>query len=93
MTNYQSIKRRTILKQACATGLGILGFPMINRGRAAVAATGNGVYSVRAVELVEQSFNIDLKHALDLYPKTVESYLTDPDTFTEKCGWSFVIPV
>lgn len=89
MTNCQSIKRRTILKQACATGLGMLGFPMINRGRAAVAATGNGVYSVRAVELVEQSFNIDLKHALDLYPKTVESYLTDPDTFTEKVWLEF----
>lgn len=89
MTNYQSIKRRTILKQACATGLGMLGFPMINRGRAAVAATGNGVYSVRAVELVEQSFNIDLKHALSLYPLTVESYLTDPDTFTEKVWLEF----
>ena len=87
MTNYQSSSRRNILKQGAAITLGTLGFPMINR--AVVAAADESKYSIRAVELVNNSFNIDLKHALSLYPETVKSYLTNPGSFTEKIWQEF----
>ncbi len=83
MTGSRVLKRRSVLKQGAALGLGTLGFPMINVGVVRVGAADNKKYSTRAVDLVNQSFNFDLKHALSLYPKTVETYLTNPDSFTE----------
>ena len=59
---------------------------MLNMGT--VRAAGR-VYSVRAIDLVKESFNIDLKHALSLYPPTVESYLSNPNTFTEEIWQEF----
>ena len=53
-----------------------------------VRAAGS-VYSVRAIDLVKESFNVDLKHALSLYPPTVKSYLTNPDSFTDEIWQKF----
>jgi membrane dipeptidase len=89
MKNFQSYRRRSILKQAASMTLGMLSFPMINMGAVPLSAAGNKKYSTRALDLVAQSFNVDLKHALSLYPKTVESYLTNPDSFTEEIWLKF----
>lgn len=62
---------------------------MINTSVVRAAALDNKKYSTRSVDLVAQSFNFDLKHALSLYPKTVESYLTNPDSFTDEVWKDF----
>lgn len=69
--------------------MGVLGFPMINTGSARVSSADDIKYSTRAIDLVKQSFTVDLKHALSLYPKTVETYLTNPDSFDEKIWQEF----
>ena len=89
MRNRQPIKRRTLLKHGTAVAVSALAFPMINTGMARVASAENIKYSIRAIDLVTQSFTVDLKHALSLYPKTVETYLTNPDSFDEKIWQEF----
>jgi membrane dipeptidase len=84
-----SQKRRALLKKGVALSCATLSFPMINCGMAQVSADSKNKYSVKAIDLVQGSFNIDLKHALSLYPKTVESYLTNPDSFTEEVWQQF----
>ena len=89
MGNRQPIKRRTLLKHSTAVAVSALAFPMINTGMARLASAENTKYSIRAIDLVRQSFTVDMKHALSLYPKTVETYLTDPDSFDEKIWQEF----
>ena len=83
MSNCQTMKRRTLLKHGAAIAVCTTGFPMINTGFAGAGSADEMKYSIRAIDLVQQSFTVDLKHALSLYPKTVETYLTDPDSFDE----------
>lgn len=89
MTDSRPIKRRTLLKGGSAVAASVLGFPMINTGTARVASADDAKYSIRAIDLVKQTFTIDLKHALSLYPKTVETYLTNPDSFDEDIWQEF----
>ena len=89
MTNCQPINRRAILKQGAAMTMGVLGSSMINTGIARVASADDIKYSIRSIDLVRQAFTMDLKHALSLYPKTVETYLTNPDSFDEKIWQEF----
>ncbi len=89
MGNRQPIKRRALLKHSTAVAVSALAFPMINTGMARLASAENTKYSIRAIDLVRQSFTVDMKHALSLYPKTVETYLTDPDSFDEKIWQEF----
>ena len=89
MSNCQTMKRRTLLKQGAAIAVSTTGFPMINTGFAGAGSADEMKYSIRAIDLVQQSFTVDLKHALSLYPKTVETYLTDPDSFDEDIWQEF----
>lgn len=77
------MKRRTVIKTLAGAAAAGAVFPMINTGRHRAAAQPVLEYSTRAVELVEGSFVLDLKHALSLHPDELKSWLTDPDAFGE----------
>lgn len=76
--------RRSVLKTIGAATLGVIGAPFINTGMCKVFAADKQEYSTRAVDLVEQSFTLDLKHALSLNPNVLKKWLTEPETFGEK---------
>ena len=63
-----SPSRRNLLRGAAAAGL--LGFPMVNLGRYAMAGAQDRTYSARAVELIERSLVIDMLFVprIDLTP-------------------------
>lgn len=86
MNKQTTVHRRKFLKQLGSSGFALLGAPMLNMG---IVRAAGSVYSVRAIDLVKESFNVDLKHALSLYPPTVKSYLTNPDSFTDEIWQKF----
>lgn len=73
--------RRSVIKGLA--GAGAIAFPMLNLGRFRAFAQSTTTYSARAVELVERSLTLDLKHALSLHPEILKSWLTDPGAFGE----------
>lgn len=76
------LQRRALLK-AAAVAMGVASFPMLNFGRFQALAASPTRYSGRAIELIERSVVVDLKHALSLNPDTLKSWLTDPAQFRE----------
>lgn len=89
MITRSPVNRRTMLKGSAAATLGVLGFPFLSKSAVPVAGISNREYSIKAIDLVKTSFAIDLKHALSLYPKTVESFLTRPDSFDDQTITAF----
>ena len=89
MITRSPVNRRTMLKGSAAATLGVLGFPFLSKSAVPVAGISNREYSIKAIDLVKTSFAIDLKHALSLYPKTVESFLTGPDSFDDQTITAF----
>ncbi len=70
--------RRSFLKAASASSVGLLGAPMINRGHYRLFAHSPTEYSARAIELVGRSLVIDM---LSPFKLGSTSWLSNPDSF------------
>lgn len=81
------VSRRHVLKSGLIATAGLIGAPMINKGRFQLFAHSPRHYSERAIRLVEESTVIDLLNQFKGYLKTpaeiTDRWLSKPNTFTE----------
>ncbi len=80
----EEMTRRKALKVLGGTAGAILSAPMINLGRYQLFTWSQDNYSARAIELVEQSFVIDMCAPLTYNEHIAKKWIQSPDSFTEK---------
>lgn len=83
MKERTTITRRQLLRSVAAAGVGALGAPMINLGRARVFADSLREYSTRAIDLVKRSTVIDMLCVMTLDFAKQDRWMKNPEVFTE----------
>jgi membrane dipeptidase len=76
------LTRRALIKRATLAAAGILGAPMINRGRFTLFGSAPDTYSTRTIDLIKQSIVVDMLSPMTLDFDKQSKWFADPESFT-----------